>query len=574
MHSESSPLTPPQKRWEHPPRLPPETDRALGDFAPILRQVLYNRGYRTARDAQHFLDAVPPHETDPFLLKGMEEAVAVVQGALAEGTLVAVYGDYDADGVTATALLVQVIEGLGGAVRPYIPNRFDEGYGLNLDALRALHAEGVGVVVAVDCGIRSLAEAELARDLGMDLIVVDHHHPGAALPCARAVVNPRQPGDPYPEKDLAGVGLAYKLAGALLSRFPEAPVEAEDFLDLVALGTVADLVPLAGENRALVRQGIDRMRRPQRQGLLSLMGVSGVNPRELTAGHIGFILGPRLNAAGRLDTALTALDLLLERDLRAAGMLAQTLDNHNRVRQRLTRETRARAEEIALADDPEGLLLIAVDEGFNPGVVGLAASRLTDRFYRPAIVATRDEAYTRGSCRSIPEFHITEALDRCAGLLEHYGGHAAAAGFTAPNESIPALKAKLREIAREALDGLELARTERVDAEVPLADLDRELLRDLRWLEPTGMGNPEVKLVTRGVRVLQARGVGQNGAHLKMTVAQGDHAMDAIAFRQGDWVGRLPSHIDVLYAFEENVYQGRSRLQLNVKDLRPAAPHP
>jgi single-stranded-DNA-specific exonuclease len=430
-------------------------------------------------------------------------------------------------------------------------------------------------VVTVDCGIRSLQEAQYAAELGMDLIISDHHHPGASLPEALAVINPKQAGDTYPEKNLAGVGLAFKLVQGLFDEINlkgngAGFLDASQYLDLVALGTVADLAPLTGENRTLVRAGLHAMHQPRRQGLVSLMGAAGINPSSVNAGDIGFALGPRLNAAGRLDSALAALQLLLTDDLFEAGHIAQQLDIQNRERQQIMHAIQERAELLALERDPNALLLIAVDADFNPGVVGLAASRLTDQYYRPAIVAQRGEDFTRGSCRSIPEFHITQALDGCADLLEHHGGHAAAAGFTVRNDRLEELIDRLQAIALEQLADLDLRPTLQADMELPLSALKPEILPDLNRLQPTGYGNPQPAFVSHDLKVLRSRTVGKDNSHLKLTVTDGRITYDAIAFRQGHWQGQMPPKIDLMYFFEVNEFNGRSYLQLNVRDLKPA----
>ena len=569
-------MLPLRKRWQIANRLPPETDKLLDSYPPILRQILYNRGYATPEKASAYLEARPPEGTDPLSMLGMSEAVARLEIALQRGESMAVYGDYDVDGVTATALLVEAFKPLGARVRAYIPNRFDEGYGLNREALETLKEEGTDLVITVDCGIRSPAEAEYARQIGLDLIISDHHHPGDELPEAVAVINPRQPGDAYPDKDLAGVGLAYKILSVLLatrsqaSQSPPGEGGAESYLDLVALGTVADLAPLVGENRALVRAGINQLHKPVRQGVRSLMAIAGVQAERLRATDIGFMLGPRLNAAGRIDTALDALALLTTKDVQVAGRLAQQLDVQNRERQSITRDIQEHAEQAALAAEADPLILFAAHPDYNPGVVGLAASRLTDQYYRPAIVAQRGEEFTRGSCRSISEFHITEALDQCADLLEHYGGHAAAAGFTVKNENLPELIQRLREIASQQLSPHDLRPTMVADAEMNLLDLKPDLLDYLERLQPTGYGNRQALFVSRDVQVMAWRAVGKDGDHLKLTVSDGWITFDAIAFRQGYWQDLLPPKIDLMYTFELNEYKGRSALQLNVRDIKPA----
>jgi single-stranded-DNA-specific exonuclease len=509
----------------------------------------------------------------------MRHAVERIRFAIRHAEPVAIYGDYDVDGVTATALLVEVLRTSGAEVRGYIPNRFDEGYGLNIEALSSLKDQGVKLVITVDCGIRSPGEAFHAQAIGLDLIISDHHHPAEGdLPSAVAVINPKQRGDRYPDKDLAGVGVAYKIAEALSSGRPgtdagPAPATAglDHLLDLVALGTVADLAPLVGENRALVRRGLRQMRQSSRQGVFSLAAVAEVTLAKVNAGHIGFMLGPRLNAAGRLKEALAAFELLTTRDAHRAGELAQMLDVQNRERQRITREMQVQAEEIALGGGDSDYLLFAAHEGFNSGVVGLAASRLAESHYRPAVVAARGQQETRGSCRSIPEFHITDALDRCTDLLVRHGGHAAAAGFTVRNEHLDELTMRLKSIARERLAGRDLRPTLTADAEIPLASVRPDLIKLLAYLEPTGYGNREAAFVARSVKVKNARTVGADGRHLKLILEDEDrYNHDAIGFRLGEWRAKLPPRVDVLFTYETNEYNGRIGYQLNLKDLKPA----
>ncbi len=580
MHNTQHPLG---KRWQIASLLSPQANEALAAFPTILRQILFNRGYASDAEARSFLKATPAFDASPWQMTGMASAVERIVYALNHAEPIAIYGDYDVDGVTATALLVQTLQALGADVRGYIPNRFDEGYGLNLEALDSLKEQGVKLIITVDCGIRSPDETAHARTLGLDLIISDHHHPAQGeLPPALAVINPKQPGDNYPDKDLAGVGIAYKIAQALLDdrqqttddrRLSAVSGLPSDFLDslldLVALGTVADLAPLTGENRVLVRNGIQSMRATQRQGLFALANIAGLSLPKTTATNIGFILGPRLNAAGRLDSALAAFELLTTTDVMRAGQLAQQLDVQNRERQGLTRAIQEHAEEIALREDPHALLLFAVDADFNPGVVGLAASRLVDLYYRPAIVGQMGDEFTRCSCRSIPEFHITDALDQCTDLLVRHGGHKAAAGFTVRNENLPALKARLKASAAEILGAQDLRPTLTADAEISLTDLRPELLNLLNYLEPTGYGNPGARFVSRDVKVKNSRPVGADGKHLKINFEdERGITHDAIGFQLGYLQPNLPARVDILYTFEANEYNGRTTLQLNLKDVK------
>ena len=561
------------KRWVVAPPVTAQADEALVKFPPILKQIVFNRGLATDAEARAFLRAEPNANADPFQLTGMHATVDRICYALQHNEPIAIYGDYDVDGVTATALLVQALGALGANVRGYIPNRFDEGYGLNKDALDSLKADGVKLVITVDCGIRSPDEALHTQTIGLDLIISDHHHPdGTNLPPAFAVINPKQHGDSYPDKDLAGVGIAYKIAEALVSvQQPINGFHTNDLLDLVALGTVADLAPLVGENRVLVRRGLRQIRETKRQGLFSLAGVADLKIDKCTAGNIGFMLGPRLNASGRLESALASFELLTTKDFMRAGQLAQQLDQQNRQRQSITRTMQEQAEAIAMGEDPEAFLLFAAHEEFNPGVVGLAASRLTETYYRPAVVAAKSAQETRGSCRSIPEFHITDALDLCKDLLVRHGGHAAAAGFTVKNENLPELVSRLKEIAKDQLGSRDLRQTLTADLEVPLSELNFEVLKHLMFLEPTGYGNPEAVFVSRNIKVKSSRTVGSEGKHLKLTLEDERGAsVDAIGFRLGHLKPDLPPYIDVLYRFEANEFNGRRSLQLNLKDLKPA----
>ncbi len=572
------------KRWQIQPLITPPAAEALAAFPPILRQLLFNRGYSTDAEARAFLRGQATIDLNPFQMTGMEPAVTRIRKAIEENEPIAVYGDYDVDGVTATALLVQTLLYLGGIVEAKIPNRFDEGYGLNTDALSSLKDSGTGLVITVDCGIRSPEEAAHACKIGLDLIITDHHQPAdGPLPSAYAVINPKQENDLYPDKDLAGVGVAYKLAQALVAD-PEwtgrrlsrnasliSPEEfLENLLDLVALGTVADLAPLAGENRMLVRKGLQKIRATTRQGLFSLANVADLTIARTTAMNIGFILGPRLNAAGRLESALAAYELLTTTDVFRAGELAQQLNLQNRQRQEITRKIQEQAEAMALATDPKCNLLFAVHPEFNSGVVGLAAARLVETYYRPAVVGQITEDSTRCSCRSIPEFHITQALDQCKDLLVRHGGHAAAAGFTILNSNLPRLEERLRGIVDEQLKGLDLRQTLNADIEIPLSDLKPELLKHLDYFQPTGYGNPEAVFISRNARISSSRTVGAEGRHLKLVVTDGRITFDAIGFRLGALLPDLPSKVDLLYTFETNEFNGRTSMQLNLKDIRPA----
>jgi len=555
-------------RWKIAEAISEEEQRELAAYPKVLQQLMVNRGVRTAEAAEKYLNGAGSHH-DPFALKNMAEAVGRILEAIDKDQKIVIYGDYDADGVTATALLNQILTNLGANVTPYIPNRFDEGYGLNMEALDRLHAEGTDLIITVDCGIRSLDEITHAYEIGLEMIVSDHHEPAANLSDHAIVVCPKQIDDLYPEKNLAGVGVAFKIAEALASQRPLKSCQLQDVLDLVAVGTVADLVPLTGENRSLVQAGLETLRGGRRQGLFSLMQAAGVDVQNADAGSIGYGIGPRINAAGRLDQANPALDLLLSDDLLQTGMLAQQLDDLNQQRKNITQWIQEEAEKQAL-DDGDNYLLFAAHPEFKEGVVGLAASRLTESYYRPSVVGHRGEETTRASCRSIPEFHITKALDKCADLLVRHGGHAMAAGFTVRNENLDELITRLQDIARRELEGQELCPEYKADMELALHELHPDILQWIAKLEPTGQKNPSARFVSRRVRVTRSRQVGRDRSHLKMTVTDGQVFFDAIAFRQGHWYGNMPEHIDILYSYETNDFNGRVTLQLNVKDIKPS----
>jgi single-stranded-DNA-specific exonuclease len=555
------------KRWEVWSKITPEVSEELNEYPPVMRQLLFNRGLIDEIAAYNFLTTEGPFH-DPFQMTGMDVAVGRLLRALEGGEKIVVYGDYDVDGVTATALMVQVLKAMGGFADGYIPNRFEEGYGVNKEALKSLAEEGVAVVLTVDCGIRSPEEAEYARALGLDLIISDHHEPRLSVPVACAVICPKQAGDAYPDKNLSGVGLAFKIAEALLKTRPVAGADLNSWLDLVAVGTVADIVPLKGENRALVKAGLKLLNKRQRQGIYSLLAAAGVDSQKrLTARDIGFVIGPRLNAAGRMDSAVAAYRLLMAADEYEAGPLAQQLDNQNRERQKKTAEMQQIAEALAQADKAEHLLF-AIDHDFNKGIVGLVAARLVETYYRPAIVGQQEDEFTRASCRSIPEFHITHALDECAELLVHHGGHAMAAGFTVRNRDLPLLEKRIKEIAARQLADLDLVPVLRADLEISLKDLKADILLEQERLEPAGQDNPEVQFITRALRPVRWKQVGNENQHLKLTLADGPLTFDAIAFRQGEWADHMPKLIDVLYSFEKNSFMGRETLQLNVKDIK------
>ena len=569
-----------QKEWVAAPPAPQSWLDECRDLHPVLAQILFNRGFDNPADAQRFLYEKDLSE-DPYDMKDMEKAVARISQAIAAGESMAVYGDFDADGVTAAALMMQVLQALGGQADVYFPDREKEGYGLNTPALLSLAEQGHRLIITVDCGIRSVDEVRDARQAGLDMIVTDHHTIGPEMPPALAVINPQQ-ADCKGSEALAGVGVAFMLAKALLlhqwrtdrAGYPEG-LRQSDLLDLVAIGTVADVVPMDDSlNRRLVAHGLNTINEMRRPGIKALAAIAGLNPGQIKASHIGFVLGPRINAAGRLADARIAYNLLTAASIDEARAYAQTLDDAqklhqiNRKRQELTHQAEAAIREQV--NDVEGLpLIFAGDENFHPGIVGLVASRLVEEYYRPAIIFQRDDEQSRASCRSIPEFNIAHALDECADLLIRHGGHAMAAGFTVDNRNIDVLHERLTQFAAATFDGQNLRPTLRIDHELDLDDLSADLVESMEILEPTGQKNPAAIFMSQGLKVSDCRTVGKEGKHLKLKFGRhGKAPIDAIGFGLGDWAKKRPQLIDAAYHLEINEWNGNRRLQMRLLDIR------
>jgi single-stranded-DNA-specific exonuclease len=564
----------PRYRWQSQSAPPADHLQAYPDIDPLVVQILYHRGVREA-DSMHRFLAGDAGDDNPFRLRGVAESVARIREAIRRQEPIAVYGDFDVDGVTATALLVGVLESLGGRVVAYIPHRQREGYGLNVAALDRLADQGVRVVVSVDCGVRAVSEINHAARRGLDMIITDHHTPPDQLPPAYALINPRQPGCDYGFKALPGVGLAYKLAQALLRVQRNVPlpttrsaVDEESLLDLVALGTVADLAPLQGENRALVRRGLAVLNQAERVGVQALLAVAQIQPGHVSADTIAFVLGPRLNAAGRLADAKLAYELLSTRDPERARELAAELDARNRERQQLTEEALTKVLD-EIAGHENDYFLMAGSEDIAPGVVGLVASRLTEQFYRPSLVLHIGDEVSHGSARSIEEFVIIDALTEVADLFTRYGGHAHAAGLTIPSEHLDILRERLLAIATRELADVDLTPRLDVDADWPLGQLKPSTFQALTQLEPFGKSNPPPLLLARDVALREYRAVGETGDHLWLKLEHNRVIWDAMAFGQGHWAADMPERIDIVYTPKIEEWEGQLRLRLEVEDLRP-----
>ncbi len=556
-------------RWRVLPRLP--AGQVLNGARPLLAQLLFNRGLTGKSELESFLAADRRLCGDPFLLPGMHQAVSRVYRALLSGEAIAVYGDFDTDGITATALLVQGLSRLGGKAVPYIPHRMTEGYGVKSAALEGLRRQGIGLVITVDCGITAVPEVKKARRIGLDVVVTDHHTPLDIVPAAAAVVNPRLPGSGYTAGELAGVGVALKLLQALFTCLGKEG-EAEDFLDLAALGTVADMVPLLGENRYLAAQGLKLINSAPRLGLRQIVEQSGLSRASLDAGCISWTIAPRLNAAGRLEHAMSSYRLLTTDSEPEARELAMWLETKNTERQEMTLKAFEKARERVRLKGIQPLLFVS-DEDFPAGVCGLVASRLVEEFYRPAVVVRLGESASgscSGSCRSIPDFNIIEALDQCRGLFWHYGGHAQAAGFSMPRRNIEMLESRLVDIAGRQLAGLDLRPVINIDAELTFAELGGDTFPLIQKLAPFGYGNPEPTFLSRRVGALDCRPMGNGGEHLRLKLKQANIIWDATGFGLGSHAIPPSGLLDIVYNITVDHWNGGSWLKLNLLDFAPA----
>ena len=539
---------------------------------PLAALTLCARGLGTVEKARSFLDAGRGQLLEPRLMKDMDTAAARVRRALERGEQIAVYGDYDVDGITSTCLLTDFLRSEGGEVVPYIPDRMEEGYGLNREAVAALHAQGVGLIITVDCGITAVEEAAYAAALGVDVVITDHHECKEALPAALAVVDPRRPDCPYPFKCLAGVGVALKLVLALGG--PERREELlRKYADLAAIGTVADVMSLTGENRTIVRLGLAELRRTRRPGLKALLREAGLEEKPLTSTSVGYTLAPRINASGRMGCAALAGELLLTGDPVRGEELARQLCTLNRERQAIEAGIYAQCLERADAlPRSRRHALVLAGEHWHQGVVGIVASRLAERYACPAFMICLQDGKGKGSCRSFAGFNLFAALEHCAPLLEGFGGHALAAGFTIREENIPAFAAAMNDYVCAATGGREMVSVLDVDGELDDPGLlTLEGVEGLDLLEPYGAGNPKPVFSLSGCLISAMSGVG-GGRHLKLKLSAGGRSLDAIFFsataaEAGVEVG---DRVDVAFTPQINEYRGWRSVQLQLCDLRPA----
>jgi single-stranded-DNA-specific exonuclease len=565
------------KRW----LLRQADEAAVGRLAEDLKvtrlvaKLLVQRGIVEPEFGRRYLSSSLRSDLpSPFLMTGMEKAAERLAQAVAAGELICVWGDYDVDGTTGTATIVCFLREIGTAPIYYIPHRIDEGYGLNIEGLKQLRERGVRVVVSVDCGVSNSHEIDFARSLGLDIIVVDHHQPPEILPPALAILNPHQIGCAFPDKGLCGAGLAFYLVIALRAKlrdlgwFKGAEPDLRTCLDVVTLGTIADMVPLKGVNRVLSRRGLEVLGGSTRPGIIALKKVAGIRDGDISAGQVGFRLGPRINAAGRMDAALKVVQMLTTTSADEALKIAEELEGHNRERQ----ATEAKVLEAALAsagdEIGERYTLVLGDDGWHPGVLGIVASRIVEKFHRPTVVVGFQDGIGKGSARSIRGFHMVEGLRSCADCLEKFGGHEYAGGLSIRKENFLTFAERFEEAARQTLAPEDLTPLLEIDAQLDFSSIGMELMRQLSVLEPFGIGNPEPLFMTRGVEVAERKTI-SGGARFKLR--QAGKILGAVVFGSGENLPDGEAKLDIVYRLNENEWNDTFAVELRLVDGRPPA---
>ncbi len=562
-------------KWVHNDDIPIETiyefSRQL-NVPPIIAKILITRGIDTFEKAKLFFKGNLDDLHDPFLMEDMGKAVERIVDAIRNKEKILIYGDYDVDGITAVAVLYLLLNDLYAEVSYYIPNRVNEGYGISKVGIDEAVKRGVTLIISVDCGITAIEEVEYARTQGIDVIISDHHEQSLKLPNAYAVLDPKCERSKYPFQELAGVGVAYKLGQALVQYLDLEPEYMTKYLDLVAIGSTADIVPLIDENRIFVREGLRLINQTDKPGLQALLSVSGLADKPIGTGQIVFILAPRLNAVGRLSDASYAVKLLTTRNPRVAWEIANMLESENRARKNIDEDTFKQAQMIVdnQHDLTEDFGLVLAKEGWHPGVIGIVASRVVEKYYRPTVMISIDTNIGKGSARSINGFDIYEAIHQCEDLLIGYGGHKYAAGLTIEKDKIEEFRERFNKIAKTNLDDDLLQPKLRIDGYLKLSEVTPRLVQLLKLFAPFGPQNTRPIFQSDHLQVVGTPSiVGKN--HLKFRVRQDGIVFDAIGFNLGDLIYRIEpgsQNLDMAYVIEENTYMGRTTLQLRVKDLR------
>lgn len=559
----------PKKRWKIHDIDEEEVSRISSQYNihKIVTRLLLVRGIKEEKEITKFLNIDKFNFHDPFLLDGMEKAVNRIHTAILKNEKILIYGDYDADGVTSTTILYKTLKKLGANFAYYIPNRFTEGYGLNKDALIQAANKDFKLVITVDTGISAVEEAELAKDLGICLIITDHHEPQEQLPDAFSIINPKKPNDNYPFKYLAGVGVAFKLAHALLGEIPE------DLLDIVSIGTIADLVPLMDENRIITSLGLQKMNETKNLGLRTLLGRTGLLKKEITAGHVGFVLGPRVNASGRLDTATNAVKLFVTEDQEEANALVDLLEEINKERQEQVDKITEEADSLIINNNMENdKVIVLANYGWNIGVIGIVASRILEKYYRPTIILSIDPEtnIAKGSARSVEGFDIFQALTSSKELLLHFGGHPAAAGLSINSDNISNLRENLISLANEVLTDDDLIPIEKVDAICHLNDVDLQLISEIERMAPFGIGNPNPRILVKEAEVAEIISLGNEKQHLKLSLRNESKQVEAMFFRKAELLKDISrySTVELLGELSINEWNGQIKPQLIVRDMQ------
>jgi single-stranded-DNA-specific exonuclease len=562
---------------------------AAASVSPVLAQILVNRGLKTSAEISSFLNPALSHLTDPFDINGMKSAVERISAALRAGEKVLVHGDYDADGLSATAILIRALRAIGVVCDYFIPSRMLHGYGFKASSVKKAKQAGATLVITVDCGITSFDAAALCKKEGIDLIITDHHEPvinhqfpvvgcenddkqppadSFRLPHAVAVIDPKLSGHDTPVSHLSGAGIALKIAHALSITWP-GRLTVDEFFDLAALGTMADIVPLTGENRHIVKEGFESINNNVRPGVQALKNAAGLGGRRLNTGLLAFTLVPRINAAGRIDDANTVVKLLLTDSLEEAFDISLVLEKQNTERQRIGKEVHEQALHILKSKGISPVIVLSA-EGWHQGVIGIVASRITEEFHRPVILLSIEGGLARGSARSIPAFDINKAISSCKDLLSAFGGHKQAAGLELEASKIPAFEECMNGIAREMLSDDDFVPVLQIDAQVEFSEITFKLIKEIETLEPFGYGNPEPLLGSKGLEVLSPRIVKDN--HLKMRLRQRSHSIDAIGFDMASFFENLTGDttVDAVFTPSLNEWEESRYLQLHLKALRPS----
>jgi single-stranded-DNA-specific exonuclease len=556
-------------RWKIKEQASSQIDELVNELkiAPLVAKLLINRGFETVESARRFLDKDEMVYHDPFLLDDMESTVLRIQAAVERNEKILIFGDYDADGVSSTAVMYCALKSMGAEVDFYIPNRFTEGYGPNEPAIRRAKEQGYQLIVTVDTGIAAVQVADVAKEIGLDFIVTDHHEAPPVLPDAYAIVNPKKPGCPYPFKGLAGVGVAFKVAQALLGRVPS------EWLDIAVIGTIADLVPLVDENRLLVMEGLHALQSTDKPGLIALKKKCGISSQAIQADHVGFGIGPRINAAGRLDSADPAVALLLSETMEEAEMLASEIDDLNKERQAVVSEITEAAIAVVEEQYPptKNEVLVIAGEGWNAGVIGIVASRLVERYYRPTIVLSIDteKGLAKGSARSIEGFDMFSELSKSRDILPHFGGHPMAAGLTMKARDLDELRKRLCQQARVALTPEDFKPVTAIDLVANVDDISVAVIKQLEQLAPFGVSNPTPKVLIQDVNLDQMRKIGSESNHLKVGFTQNGATIDGIGFHLGYLCEEITAQakVSAVGTLSINEWNGHVKPQLMIEDV-------